>query len=83
VRLDTIDSEVKAKIAQVKAAKKSSAYLGQCDAIERRIRQRRKERKGCLTQELSEHDVEVTTQLREQARLLTIKEETATDARRH
>ena len=82
MRLDAIDGEVKAKIAEVKTGRKSSACLGQCDAIERRIRQIRKERKGCLTRALSERDVEMTTQLRERARLLTIEEETAIDARR-
>jgi len=38
LRLRSIDGEVTAKIVHVKTAKKSSAYLGQCDAIERRIR---------------------------------------------
>ena len=77
LRLRSIDGEVTAKIIHVKTGKKSSAYLGQCDAIERRIRYIRKERK------VSERNVEVVTQLRERARLLTIEDETAKDARRH
>ena len=78
LRLHSINGEVNAKIVHVKTAKKSSACLGQYDAIERRIRQLHKESKYCLTRTLSEGNVEV-----ERARLLTLKEDTAKDARRH
>jgi len=82
LRMNTIDDEGKAKIVEVKTAKKSSAYLGPCDAIDKQIRKLRKGRKECLTRALSERNVELSSQLREQARLLAIEEERATDAKK-
>ena len=78
----SIDAEVKAKIVDVKTARKSSACQGESNEISRQIRQIQKKRKECLARALSEVSVEVSSQLKERARILAIEEEAATDASR-
>jgi len=64
LRMMSIDAEVKSKIVDIKTARKSSTCLGQSNAIVKRIRQIRKEKKDCLTRALSEVSAEVISQFK-------------------
>ena len=76
----SINAEVKSKIVDIQTTRKSSTCLGQSNAIVKRIRQIRKEKKECLTRALSEVSVEVISQLKERARILGLEEDSAKDA---
>jgi len=78
----SIDAEVKSKIVDIKSVRKSSACMGQSNAIAKRTRQIQKEKKECLTRALSEVSVEVSSQLTERARILALEEDTSKDANR-
>ena len=77
-----IDADVKAKIAEIQLAKKSSPTLEPTRVIERNIRRIRKQKKHCMSRVQSETNVVLAAQFFDQATLLGMEETLARDALR-